>query len=256
MAALVFPRILLAPGYSQQAVRKVTCQVTRNGEQTASIKYVRLYRLASDPYPAAIYVITNGYQLEQRFSASAFDGAWYVQAIDQVDPPLGAMRWPTITQDVILRFNLSDDLGSGGGDPAVLDAVVRVDGQLAAREVVLIERQLDGAWRLAGSGLSSSAGEQEIKLKVTPSSLVYALSPDSWGFSFQPSLAVKEGDLVRPSVFMGLMYLITQSGVLPAVEPEWWDETVIGPQLIGTARAEVSRYYQPIAHGPLPIKGV
>lgn len=254
MMNLVIPPALSAPGFSQQAVRKVTCQVTRNGEQTESVKYVRFYRQSSDVFPEAIYGILDGYELEERFAASAFDGSWYVEIIDQAAPPLGAMRWPTITQDSVLRFNLSDDSGSGGGDSAVLDVVVRVDGELAEREVVVVERQVDGTWRVAGTGLSSLAGEQAIELKVTPSSLVYAFSPSPWGFVFQPSLLVEEGDLVRPTVFMGWIYQITQAGQLPAVEPTWWDDSLQGPQPLGTARAEVHRYYPPQGRGPIPVE--
>lgn len=243
-----------APGFTRPAVRTITCQVTRNGEQTPDFKYVRFYRTASDTAPLAVIVLRDGYQGGQVFGAADFDGSWYVQVIDLTEPRTGTMRWPTITQDVTLRFDLSDDSGGGGGDPAKLPAVVRVGGSLARRPVVVIEQLLDGSWQFAGSGDSSGAGEQLIDIKVTPSSLVYALAVDDWGVLFQPGLPVGVGTTIRPTVFMGWQYRITQAGNLPAAEPEWWDESLSGPRPLGTARAEVVRYYRPQGLGPLPVE--
>lgn len=247
---------LAAPGFAQASRRLVTCRVTRNGEQTPSPKYVRLYRSATDTLPLAVIVLWNGYESSQVFSAADFDGAWYVQVIDLEEPRTGQIRWPTITQDVVLRFDLSDDAGGGGGDSAQLPAVVKVGDVLAERPVVVVEQLVDGTWKLAGFGGSSVTGEQLIDLKVTPSSLVYALSVEVWGVPFQPGLQVAIGTTIRPTLFQGWQYRITQAGNLPAVEPDWWDESLSGPQPLGTARAEVVRYYRPQGLGPLPVEMV
>lgn len=245
-----------APGFTRPAIRQITCQVTRNGEKTPDYKYVRLYRAASDTFPLAVIVLQDGYQGVQVFGAADFDGAWYVQVIDLTEPRTGTMRWPTITQDVVLRFDLSDDTGGGGGDSAQLPAVVKVGDVLAERPVVVVEQLVDGTWKLAGFGGSSVTGEQLVDLKVTPSSLVYALSVEVWGVPFQPGLQVAIGTTIRPTVFQGWQYRITQAGNLPATEPDWWDESLSGPQPLGTARAEVVRYYRPQGLGPLPVEMV
>ncbi|HDV4146375.1 TPA: hypothetical protein RH931_006511, partial [Pseudomonas aeruginosa] len=60
--------------------------------------------------------------------------------------------------------------GSGGRDPtdpAKVRAVVTVDGGAASRQVVVIERKLDGEWRVAGVGQTAESGRAEIALEVT-----------------------------------------------------------------------------------------
>lgn len=243
-----------APGFVRPTRRLINCQVTRNGEQTPAVKYVRFYRTASDIAPLALMVLQDGYQDEQAFGAAEFDGGWHVQVLDLSEPRTGLMRWPSITQDVTLRFDLTDDTGGGGGDPAQLPAVVRVQGVQQARPVVVVERLLDGTWRVAGAGDSSSAEVQMIDLKVSPASLIYALAVDDWGVVFQPGVPVAAGMTIRPTVFMGWLYRVTQPGNLPSVEPAWWDETLPEPQPLGTARAEVVRYFRPQGLGPLSVE--
>ena len=74
---------------------------------------------------------------------------------------------------------------------------------------------------------------------------------DDFGIPFSPGLAVEVGRRIRPSVFTGVLYQITEPGVLPATEPAWWPITSEGSRELGTARAEAVRYYRPLAHGPV-----
>ncbi len=68
----------------------------------------------------------------------------------------------------LLSYDLTE--GSGGRDPtdpAKVRAVVTVDGGAASRWVVVIERKLDGEWRVAGVGQTAESGRAEIALEVT-----------------------------------------------------------------------------------------
>lgn len=107
--------------------------------------------------------------------------------------------------------------------------------------------------QVAGYGATVD-GNLDMDLRVAGAGGVYVVAMDAWGTVSQPSLNVAEGVLIRPTVFMGWMYLVTQAGQLPAVEPDWWDDSLQGPQPLGTARAEVHRYYPPQGLGPLPVE--
>ena len=128
---------------------------------------------------------------------------------------------------------------------------MRVDGVNAAREVLAVERQTDGVWRIAGN-LRTAAGD--LDLRVTGGE-VYALALDDYGYLYQPQLAVAVGDTIRPTVYAGWLYRITEAGSLPATEPEWWpSDGDNAPRPLGTARAQAVRYYRPLAHGPVPVE--
>ena len=93
-------------------------------------------------------------------------------------------------------------------------------------------------------------GTVTVDLDVVDGSL-YALGLDDFGIPFSPGLAVEVGRRIRPSVFTGVLYQVTEPGVLPATEPVWWPITSEGSRELGTARAEAVRYYRPLAHGPV-----
>jgi hypothetical protein len=114
---------------------------------------------------------------------------------------------------------------------------------------VLVERPADGEWRLAGYG-PTPGGNGHVEGSFIGGE-VYALSLDDFGDAFVPNLEVQVGQRVRPSVFAGVLYQVTEEGVLPATEPEWWPITSEGSRELGTARAEAVRYYRPLAHGPV-----
>jgi|GEM_PF-2543619 len=136
----------------------------------------------------------------------------------------------------------------------VLQAQVRVESLPASRQIVAVERQLDGTWRVCGYGQSGVDGLAELAVQARPESTIYALAVDAWGLPWSPNMTVSAGDLVRPSAFVGWLYRATQTGTLPATEPAWWNSAAAGPQPVGTAALEAERYYQPIAHGPVELE--
>ena len=243
----VLPSVLI-PLPQTAARRTLTVQLTRDGEQTPERKFA----LLMDANLAVLAVFGTSYQASQTFLASAVDGARLVMAIDNTAPKRAAARYPTISEDTTLSIDLNDGTGGGAaGQPATLSARVRVDGVDAVREVLAVERQTDGAWRIAGN---LRTAEGDLDLRVTGGE-VYALAIDDYGYVYQPNLAVAVGDTIRPTVYAGWLYRITEAGTLPATEPEWWPiDGDNAPRLLGTARAVAVRYYRPLAHGPVPVE--
>ncbi|MDF3935463.1 hypothetical protein [Pseudomonas citronellolis] len=179
-------------------------------------------------------------------------GEWLAAGVDDAAPRLTRAVYLTLNESGTYTYNITSGEGSGGGEPAEITARVRVEGALAERELVFIEKPSNGQYRIAGYG-PAEGGEDVIELKVTDG-VVYALAMDDWGTLFQPSLNVTEGQVIRPSLMLGWLYRITQTGQLPATEPAWWDDSLAGPQPLGTARAEVIRYYRPQAAGPQAVE--
>lgn len=114
----------------------------------------------------------------------------------------------------------------------------------------------NGGWRVAGYGRSVAGEVTTLALKVTTSGTCFAIGLDDYGMPFVPSTEVLPGQRIRPTLFKGWLYRITQAGILPASEPTWWDGNRTGPQDLGTARAEVVRYYRPLAHGPITVETI
>lgn len=245
---IVLPELLPLP--VSPARRVVTVQMTRDGEQTADQKIARL--VDTGLVPQAFFV--TDYQTSQLFLASAVDTTWLILATDETPPARAGAAYVSIDSDLTIALDLTDGSGGGGGgQPARLAAMVRVEKLPAIREVVALERVVDGSWRVAGTGITDSSGMADLDLRVTPSGRVYALSVDDFGAPFQADLPVSVGQRIRPSVFGGWLYEITEPGVLPPTEPEWWPaQGDNASRPLGTARAIAVRYYRPLAHGPLP----
>lgn len=241
----MFPPVLLALPASA-ARRTLGVRLTRDGERTAGTKFALLL----DERLALLAVFATDHEAAQTFLASAIDGPRLLLAIDPAEPRRAAARYPAIAEDTTLVVDLNDGSGGGAaGQPATLAARVRVDGLDAAREVLAVERQSDGAWRIAGS---LRTAEGALDLRVTGGE-VYALAIDDWGLPFQPGLAVEVGQTVRPSRYAGWLYRISEAGTLPDTEPDWWDDRLSTPQPLGSARAVAVRYHRPLAHGPVPV---
>ena len=232
--------------------RYVTLQMTRDGEQTAPLKVARF--LNREMQTEAVFA--GSYSVTQRFLASAVDMGWLVIGVDETPAARAAARFVQIDSDITIALDLNDGSGGGGGGvPATVAALTRVDRLPAQREVVVLDRAVDGAWRVAGSGITDEAGAAQLDLRVTPSSRVYAMAADDYGLPYQADLSVAVGSRVRPSVYTGWLYEITEAGVLPSAEPEWWAaEGDNASRPLGTARAIAVRYYRPLAHGPIPVE--
>jgi len=179
-------------------------------------------------------------------------------AYEYTEPRMGITRWPTISETAnAFLFNVTE--GSGGGGPSTVDARLTagatVESAWSARDAVIVERMDDGQWRVAGYGRTSEQGLASIDLRVTTSGTIYAVALDDYGVRFVANLPVSVGDRVRPVVFTGWVYEITEAGQLPSAEPEWWAAVGENPsRQLGTARAVARRYFQPIAHGPVPVE--
>lgn len=254
------PYVVEVPSYVPRPKIDVRFKLLREGLLTSGIKELRLYMGLRDLTSLSLLVVTEAdeelsrsYRLD--LAAVLAQGAWVALGSDNAPPQQLRGSYVTLSESGIYTFNITNGDGGGGnpGTPAVVQARVRVDGALASREVVLVEKPSDGQWRMAGYGPTPN-GEGTIDVRVTDGS-VYALSMDDWGTVFTADLAVTAGQTIRPSQYSGWLYRITEPGTLPATEPQWWAaEGDNAPRLLGTARAIAVRYYQPLAHGPVPVE--
>lgn len=253
MTSQIIPLLGIAsPGYTPEPLRTITVNATREGQQTSAYKEAVLWPSLYDRVALATFVLRDGTTSTRTFAASAVDGKRAIMLYDFDDQPYGTVRTPNITADIVLNMDLND--GSGGGsaeptEPARIPAIVRHDGSPAIREVVAVERRTDGTWRFAGSTLVEESGD--LSLQVTGGE-VYAFGVDDYGIGFQASVVVEVGQVIRPTVFEGWLYQVTEAGTLPAEEPEWWPmQGDNAAREVGTARLQAIRYYQPIGHGPV-----
>lgn len=228
-------------------------RLLREGEATVGLKNLMFYR-SFDTMSVAVLGFstldgeyTNYVEVLQ--SAILAQESWLVVGLDDAPPKKIRAAYLGIDAGGTYTFNITSGEGGASGEPATVQALVRVDGVAANREVVLVERPIDGEWRLAGYG-QAPGGSGQIDARVVGGS-VFAVAVDDFGIAFSGGLAVTAGQRVRPSVFTGVLYQVTEAGVLPATEPEWWPITSGGSRELGTARAEAVRYYRPLAHGPV-----
>lgn len=249
MAPKVLP-LIIPPRVS------IRFRLLRDGESSAERKYLRIYR-DWDTISQLCYAF---YSDDEYTASGSFDlatllaqGEWLAAGVSLTPPKRTRAVYLTLSESGTFTFNIASGEGGNPGTPGVVQARVRVDGVLASREVVLVEKPSDGQWRMAGYGPTLN-GEGTIDVRVTDGSL-YAIGLDDWGTVFTADLAVTVDQTIRPSIFTGWLYRITEPGTLPAAEPEWWpSEGDNASRLLGTARAIAVRYYQPLAHGPLPVE--
>ncbi|PJI50807.1 MAG: hypothetical protein CTR55_00475 [Pseudomonas sp.] len=238
--------------------QSLSLQVLREGEPTPDPKSVTLFVGDEPTGPSSFAFFKLGAEpAVQRFKTELLRGQFLVQATDNGSPRLGLLRWPVFDASTsALSYNLTE--GNGGGlvtRPATIPIGARVDDQREIREVVVVERQADGQWRVAGAGSTAPETLVDLELEVTDAGTWYALGMDDWGEVFEAGQAVTVGHRVRPTLMEGWLYEVTQAGNLPASEPEWWP--ILGenpPRLIGTARLQAVRYYQPLGLGPVPVE--
>ncbi|RMH85229.1 hypothetical protein EA796_06890 [Pseudomonas sp. AOB-7] len=255
------------PAYNTYPLRPATApritvsfRLLREGEVTTGPKFLRFYRgWANIQQPEIVFWAEAGDgEFTQSYSLSLAtmlaQGEWLACAVDDAVPRKTRAVYMTLSESGTFTYNITT--GEGGGDvgsPATMDAVVKVEGDLAEREVVVIERPLNGQWRLAGYG-PTPAGNGVIDVRVTDGSL-YAVAVDDWGAVFTPNLAVLAGQVIRPTQYSGWLYRVVEAGTLPGIEPEWWAAEGENPSRpLGTARAVAVRYFRPLAHGPIPVE--
>lgn len=250
MTSQIIPLLGIAsPGYTPEPLRTITVNATRDGQQSTAYKEAELWPSLYDRVALVTFALKDGTTSTRTFAASTVDGKKAVILYDFDAQPYGTLRTPNITADIVLNMDLNDGSGGGAsGVPAGADAVVRVNKLPASREIVAIEKTTTGEWRMAGNRVLSTG---ELEMEVTGGA-VYTVGLDDYGIQYQAGLSVTEGQRIRPSVMLGWLYLITENGQLPAIEPEWWPaQGENAPRPLGTARAQAVRYYRPQALGPI-----
>lgn len=248
------------PSYAQPPRVSLRFRLLREGEVTTKVKFLRLYRgwEGIGKLDMVFWAEEGGGEFTQTCSVDLAtllaQGEWLTVGLDDALPRKIRAVYLSFTESGTYTFDITSGEGGGSaGTPAVMQARVRVGGAVASREVVLVEKPSDGQWRLAGYG-PTPGGAGSIDVRVTDGSL-YAIGLDDWGTVFTVGLAVVVDQTIRPSLFTGWLYRITEPGTLPATEPDWWPaEGDNASRLLGTARAIAVRYYQPLAHGPLPVE--
>lgn len=247
----------IVPAFIPPPKVDLTFRILREGEVTPGRKVVFGFRKLGDSGVAMAFESPDGeFTTVRRFDLATLlnHGDWVVTGTDYVLPRLAATVFADLSLGGTVTLNLSS--GSGGGDPGepgVVGALVRVDGADVARDVVIVERQLDGEWRVAGFRPVSAGGEPvEVR---TLGGRMYALAADDYGIAFTPLLAVTPGLRIRPTDFRGWLYEITEGGTLPGEEPSWWPmDGQNASRPLGSARAVAVRYYRPLAHGPITVE--
>ena len=262
MATIHAPYVVTLP--EPVPIPKIDLQfrLLRDGAVTPGPKFLRLFRGLSSISEQDLCLVFWTEQGSEEFSRtcrvdlSTFlaQGEWLAMGIDDAQPRRIRTNYLTLTESGTYTFNITSGEGGGQqGDPAQVSARVRVERAPSSREVVLLERPPDGEWRVAGSG-PTPGGVGDIDLRVVGGD-VYAMAVDDYGAQFSPALVVQVGQRIRPTQYSGWVYEITEAGQLPSTEPVWWAAQGENPsQPLGTARAVARRYFQPIAHGPVPVE--
>lgn len=248
--SVIFSYLIQNPNFTTPALRTLTVNATVDGKQTGEYKEVVIWDSVYKRNPLLYLPLRDGKTRTETVVASALDGRKAIMLYDFKSQPYAAVRAANITADLVLNIDLNDGTSGGVemGDPASASALVRVDKLPAERELVAIEKTSTGLWRVAGNQVLQAG---ELSMQVTGGQ-VFAVGLDDFGSAFQEGLTVVEGMRIRPSSMQGWLYIVTQDGTLPAAEPVWWaEEGENPPRLVGTARLQAVRYYQPIAHGPI-----
>lgn len=261
MSILYEPVRRAIAGYKPIPFVSVRFRLLRDGEVTAGDKFLTLYRSYSEVGAGREQIAFSTQDGEYTrtlplgLAAMLAQGEWFALGIDDALPRRVRAVYLSLTESATITCNITSGEGGGGqqGDPGQVSGLVRVERLPANREIVLVERPADGEWRLAGHGPTPD-GSGSIDVRVVGGD-VYAIGVDDYGVVFVPDLAVQVGQRIRPIQYAGWLYEITDAGQLPSAEPEWWAAVGENPSRpLGTARAVARRYYQPIAHGPVPVE--
>lgn len=262
MAAVASASILTAKSIWNEPPRtQIRFRVLREGNVTNTYKRVRLIKSWNSGSHLDISLEStaeSGHEftgwLDLPLQTLVDQAQWVVVGIDDSTPALTTAKYMVITPGETHLLNISS--GNGATTPtdsATISATVRVADAPAMREVVVVEKDNTGAWRVAGHGESDGSGSVVLPLEVVGGA-AYALGVDDFGVPFTPLVAMSVGQRIRPSAFVGVLYEITEAGNAPSSEPAWWPITTDGSRALGTARAVAVRYFQPIGHGPITVE--
>lgn len=225
-------------------------RILRDGEVTEGYKYLVVFRgFSSMGVPVLAFESIADLTATRLVDQSELQrqGEWLVIGSDDAVPKRARAVYMELSESGVYTVNLTSEAGQTG-DLASVASTVKVDKLPASRELVAIEKDGTGEWRLAGNTTLHAA---DLEMRVTGGA-VFVIGIDDYGYQYRPYLSVTEGQRIRPSDMQGWLYLITQAGQLPAQEPEWWPaQGENPPRQLGTARAQAVRYYRPQALGPI-----
>jgi hypothetical protein len=158
---------------------------------------------------------------------------------DVSDIPYVAIPWNTANSNVtdwIEKVYIGRILGT-----------VRIDGNPAQREIVVVSAQTEGAAVLATGTSSLSTGAYDISWN-TYTGPVLAMLLDDLGVEWEPDTFYQQGTLIYPRAWNGWQYECVSGGTGPTDEPVWWAGEGV-TAIIGTAIFKARQYISAQAHG-------
>jgi hypothetical protein len=159
---------------------------------------------------------------------------------DVSDIPYLAIPWNTVNSNVpdwIEKVYVGRILGS-----------VRIDGNPAQREIVVVSAQTEVAAVLATATSSLSTGAYDISWN-TYTGPVLAMLLDDLGIEWAPDTIYQQGTVIYPRAWNGWQYECVSGGTGPTDEPTWWAGEGV-TAIIGTATFKARQYISAQAHGP------
>jgi hypothetical protein len=124
---------------------------------------------------------------------------------------------------------------------------VRIDGNPAQREIVVVSAQTEGAAVLASAASSASTGAYDISWNTYTGSVLTMLL-DDLGTEWTPNAQFAEGSIIYPPAWNGWQYECINSGLGPTDEPTWWAGEGV-TAIIGTATVRARQYIPAQVHG-------
>lgn len=128
-----------------------------------------------------------------------------------------------------------------------ISGTVKIDGQPAQRDVVVLSAQTEGAAVLATATPNAGTGAYDISWN-TYTGPVLAMLLDDLGVEWAPGATYQQGAVIYPRIWTGWQYECVSGGVGPADEPTWWAGEGV-TAIIGTATFKARRYIPAQVHG-------
>jgi hypothetical protein len=158
---------------------------------------------------------------------------------DVSDVPYVAIPWNTVNSNVP---DWIDKVFSGR-----ILGTVRIDGNPAQREIVVVSAQQEFSAVLASTASSASTGAYDITWNhYTGPVLVMLL--DDLGVEWTPDTLYQQGTVIYPRTWNGWQYECVSGGTGPTDEPTWWPGEGV-TAIIGTATFKARQYIPAQAHG-------
>lgn len=124
---------------------------------------------------------------------------------------------------------------------------VRIDGNPAPREIVVVSAQTEGAAVLASAASSASTGVYDISWNAYTGPVLAMLLEDL-GTEWAPDTIYQQGTVIYPRAWNGWQYECVSGGTGPTDEPTWWAGEGV-TAIIGTATFRARQYIAAQANG-------